>query len=558
VLQEGEFEKVGDEMTRRVNVGVFPLEVPPLRDRREDIPEPAAHFVRRACQRFHVPAPRFTERELERARQHDWPGNVRELQNVIERAVIVAAGGPLVLDLPQSKAPVSATPLSQDVIPEAEWRRREVANLRAALEQAKQRISGPGGAGRKEPYYHPSVVSLLLPALTLAQTLTEYHLPPDKLQQAEALYQTRVAIYVIGSLYGIAVIALLLVSGAGGKFRDWAEAYSHRRFLQAGMFAPLLLLSLDLLNVPVSIYSHHLQLTYGLSIQSWASWLGDWLKGECLTILLATLLIGGLYTLLRRYPRRWWLYGWFASIPVTVLLVFIQPVFVDPLFNEFAPLAEKQPQLIPELEKVIRRGGLTIGRDRMFEMKASDKVTTYNAYVTGIGASKRVVVWDTTSKDLTIPETMFVFGHEQGHYVLNHIWQGIGLSIAGLLVAFYLADRLMHALITHWGARLRIRNLQDWASFPLFLLLFSLFSLAGQPIASFCSRSMEHQADVYALEMIHGLVPDAAQVAARTEQKLGEKSLSYPYPDPLFVFWTYSHPPTADRLRFAARYRPAK
>ncbi len=173
VLQEGEFERVGDEMTRRVNVrviaatnrdlrheiaagrfrldlyyrlGVFPLEVPPLRDRREDIPELAAHFVRQACQRFHVPAPRFTERELERARQYDWPGNVRELQNVMERAVILAAGGPLTLDLPGAPARSAPAPVSQEVIPEAEWRRREVANLQAALTQAKQRISGPGGA----------------------------------------------------------------------------------------------------------------------------------------------------------------------------------------------------------------------------------------------------------------------------------------------------------------------------------------------------------------------------------------------------------------------------
>ena len=130
VLQEGEFERVGDEATRRVNVrvvaatnrdlrqeaeegrfrldlfyrlGVFPMEVPPLRDRREDIPELAAYFVRQACARFHVPEPRLIERELDRARQYDWPGNVRELQNVVERAVILAQDGMLTFDLPQPK-----------------------------------------------------------------------------------------------------------------------------------------------------------------------------------------------------------------------------------------------------------------------------------------------------------------------------------------------------------------------------------------------------------------------------------------------------------------------
>jgi len=174
VLQEGEFERVGDETTRRVNVrviaatnrdlrkeaaesrfrldlfyrlGVFPLEVPPLRERLEDIPELAAYFVRQACMRFHVPEPRLIERELERARQYDWPGNVRELQNMIERAVILASGGSLTLDLPQVKSTVSAASLfTTDVIPEAEWRERERANIVAALKKSGFRVSGKGGA----------------------------------------------------------------------------------------------------------------------------------------------------------------------------------------------------------------------------------------------------------------------------------------------------------------------------------------------------------------------------------------------------------------------------
>ena len=177
VLQEGEFERVGDETTRRVNVrvvaatnrdlrqevaegrfrldlyyrlGVFPLEVPPLRDRREDIPELAAYFVRQACARFRVPESRLSERELERAGQYDWPGNVRELQNVVERAVILAAGGPLTFELPQpvhAAVATAATPApARDVIPEVEWRRRERANVVAALEKSGYRVSGEGGA----------------------------------------------------------------------------------------------------------------------------------------------------------------------------------------------------------------------------------------------------------------------------------------------------------------------------------------------------------------------------------------------------------------------------
>ena len=167
---------------------------------------------------------------------------------------------------------------------------------------------------------------------------------------------------------------------------------------------------------------------------------------------------------------------------MVLLLIFIGPIFIAPLFNTFAPLEERQPALIPELEKVMARGGLSIERSRMFEMQASEKVTTYNAYVTGIGASKRVVVWDNTSRDLTIPETMFVFGHEQGHYVLHHIWLSIGFAIVGLLLQLYLASRLLGGLLARFGPRWGVRGIDDWASLPVLLLLLSVFSLVAQPV----------------------------------------------------------------------------
>jgi transcriptional regulator with GAF, ATPase, and Fis domain len=176
VLQEGEFERVGDERTTRVNVrvvaatnrdlkrevaegrfrldlyyrlGVFPMEIPPLRDRREDIPTLVTHFLRLASTRFHVPLPRVRRQDLDRAHAYDWPGNVRELQNAVERAVIVATGGTATLDLPAGRvmapAPRSAA-VATDVVPEVEWRRRERANVLAALRQAGFRVSGRGGA----------------------------------------------------------------------------------------------------------------------------------------------------------------------------------------------------------------------------------------------------------------------------------------------------------------------------------------------------------------------------------------------------------------------------
>jgi STE24 endopeptidase len=386
--------------------------------------------------------------------------------------------------------------------------------------------------------------------------ITEYRLPPDKLAKSEALYRTESVMLVVDTIYGIAVLTILLMFGISRRFRDWAERASRRRFVQAIIFAPLLLLTMDVLSLPLSIYGHHLQQSYGLSVQGWGSWFWDWTKAEIVGTLIGTLLVWGLYAFLRRSPTRWWFYSWLASIPFLLLFVLIKPVFIDPLFNKFDSLESKQPQLIPELEKVMHRGGLDIDRSRMFEMQASDKVTTYNAYVTGIGSSKRVVVWDNTSRDLTIPETLFVFGHEQGHYVLHHIWIGLSASVLALLIMLYAAYRLIGRALARWGQRWGVRGVEDFASLPALLLVFTIFSLLTQPASAAFSRYLEHQADIYGLEVTHGLVPDSSQAAAHAFQKLGEKALSYPNPNPLYVFWAFDHPPVADRVRFAAAYQP--
>ncbi|MGE0816159.1 MAG: M48 family metallopeptidase [Vicinamibacterales bacterium] len=386
--------------------------------------------------------------------------------------------------------------------------------------------------------------------------ITGYHLPPDKLARAEALYTTHVAMLVVGTIYGFATLLLVLFARVAPRFRDLAERTSDRRFTRLLVFAPLFLLTLDVLGLPLGVYGHHLDVTYGLSVQGWGSWFWDWTKGELISLVLGTLLVWGLYVLLRRSPTRWWFYGWLGLIPLILLLILIGPIYIAPLFNTFSPLEEKQPQLVPELEKVMARGGLSIERSRMFEMQASEKVTTYNAYVTGIGASKRVVVWDNTAREMSVPETMFVFGHEMGHYVLQHVWLSLGVAIGALLVQLYLAHLMLGGILARWGPRWAIRDVADVASLPVLILLLSVFSLVAQPAAAAYSRYLEHQADIYGLEVTHGLSADSSQAAAHAFQKLGEKALTYPTPNPLYVFWAFDHPPVNERVRFALDYRP--
>jgi STE24 endopeptidase len=405
---------------------------------------------------------------------------------------------------------------------------------------------------------------LFITTSALAQTpivppdrvITSYTLPADKLAKAAALYTVGVRLLIVDTVFGFLILLAFLYGRIGPRFRDFAERVTSGVRKQGFISVPLVLLLLLILQLPLEMYGHRLSLAYGLSIQGWGSWFADWTKSLALLLFLFTLAITGAYALMRRSRRLWWLWFWFISIPVVVFIVFISPVVVEPMFNHFEPLAPRQPQLVEEIEKVTQRGGLTIPRDRMYEMRASEKVTTLNAYVSGLAASKRVVVWDNTIKDMTIPQTLYVFGHEMGHYVLNHIWKGIAFTLVLLFIGLYLGARAAEWSVRRFGSRFGIRSLNDWASLPLLILIFSLFSFFMGPIGSAYSRHLEHQADQYGLEVIHGIVANPNQTAAQSFQALGENSLDYPYPSGLLILWTYDHPAIPDRLQYVLNYKP--
>ncbi len=408
----------------------------------------------------------------------------------------------------------------------------------------------------------PAVAEPPTPSQPLAQEqnrevkVTEYTLPPDKLAKAEALYKTRTVLYLFGMVFGIAVLWILLKLRVAPALRDLAERVSKNSFLQTLIFVPLLMLLIAVISLPIDVYQHHISLAYGLSVQGWGSWAADQCKAEAVSLVIMVPTVFALFRIIRKSPQRWWFYFWLLTLPFLVLLIFIAPVILDPMFNTFEPLEKTQPQLVEQIEKVIQRGGFTIPRDRMFEMQASAKVTTYNAYVTGIGSTKRVVVWDNTTRDLTVPETLFVFGHEMGHYVLNHVYKGLAFGAVLLLAGFWLGRRMVLATLARWGEAWRIRGLDDLAALPVLMLALSLLSFVGEPIGNAFSRHIEHQADIYGLEVTHGLFPNNGAVAASSFQKLGEKSYDYPTPNPLLVFWSYTHPPIADRVRFSREYDP--
>jgi Zn-dependent protease with chaperone function len=229
---------------------------------------------------------------------------------------------------------------------------------------------------------------------------------------------------------------------------------------------------------------------------------------------------------------------------------------IDPLFHKFEPLQQKDPALTAALEQMVQRAGQSIPPDRMYWMGAAEKTTGLNAYVTGFGASKRIVVWDTTIAKMNTPQIVFVAGHEMGHYVLQHIPKGLTFFAVLLLILFYIGYRCVGWVLATWGPGWGIRGLQDWASLPVLFFLLTLFLFIVNPIASGVSRYLEHQADQYGLEVTHGLTPDSGQVAAQAFQILGEVDLGDPDPNPVQVFLFYDHPTIPDRIRFSLTYDP--
>ena len=386
--------------------------------------------------------------------------------------------------------------------------------------------------------------------------ITAYTLPPDLYTKAHRLNRIRFRLALLGFIYGIAVLWLILRWKLAPKYRNWSERFSSKGFLQSALFCPLLLLTIAILTLPLDIYGEWVEKKYGISIQGWASWSWDWIKAELISLVIGTILIWLLYVVIRRNARRWWFYFWLITLPIGVFLFFLQPLVIDPMFHKFEPLQQKDPALTASLEQMVSRAGQNIPPERMFWMGAGEKTTDLNAYVTGIGASKRIVVWDTTIAKMNTPQIVFVAGHEMGHYVLQHIPKGLAFFAVLLLIAFYVGYRTIGWLLARWSSRWEIRGLQDWASLPVLLLLLSVFLFVINPIGLAFSRYLEHQADQYGLEVTHGLTPDSGQIAAQAFQVLGEVGLSDPDPNPINVFLFYSHPPISDRVRFCLTYDP--
>lgn len=389
-----------------------------------------------------------------------------------------------------------------------------------------------------------------------AQIISSYSPSPEHYQKAVAYCSARYRHFFVNALWGMLIPLLILRVGLAPRLRDWAERVSSRRFLRVVLYAPALFVTIAILMLPSDLWDQTVERRFGLSVQAWSSWLTDWLTSLVIVLIVATLLTSLLYAVIRRSSRRWWFYFWLASIPVVLAVFFVEPLVIDPLFFKFTPLQASQPALVAELERVIEHGGMHIPPKRMFEMNASSKLTSLNAYVAGFGGSKRAVIWDTTLQKASTPEVLFVFGHEMGHYVLHHIPKEFSIDAGLLFVLLYASFRLAVWMFTRSGRRWGLRGLDDLASLPLLIFVLTVLAFLATPAFNAVSRYFEHEADRFGLEVIHGIVPHQGQVAARFFERSGEINLADPNPTRFVKIWFFDHPTRPERVHFAVTYDP--
>jgi Zn-dependent protease with chaperone function len=371
---------------------------------------------------------------------------------------------------------------------------------------------------------------------------------PPASDKAMAYYRSGNVLWAITLVWSIALMVLILATGFSATLRDWSQQVGRRWFFTLVIYWVLFNLITNLADLPRAYYEEFVrQHAYGLSNQTLSKWWTDTLKSFAVSCIVGSLVVWVPYLLLRKSPRRWWLYTGLAMIPFIIVGNLVAPIWIAPLFNKFEPMRDKA--LEAQILSMADRAG--IEGSRVFEVNKSVDTKTLNAYVAGMFSTKRIVLWDTIIKRMTERELLFVMGHEMGHYVLGHIWYGVAFSSLLIVASLYAAYRTAGAVLARWGPRFGFTTLADVASLPLLLLLVSIFSLIVTPLSLAFTRHVEHEADRFGLE-----ITQTNHSAGMAFVKLQEDALANPRPGLLFKLWREGHPPLGERIDFVNEYHP--
>jgi STE24 endopeptidase len=361
----------------------------------------------------------------------------------------------------------------------------------------------------------------------------------ERLRRIAEYTQERTRFSMVREFVRDTALGVFLFGGLLGAYDRFVAGLSDSPLVRGVLFFLLLTLGSAVLSIPFSLYSSfRIEARHGFNRMSLPLFFGDWVKGTLLSALLVAGLAAGALWLVGYAPERWWLYVWLLIVGVSLLLTFLTPYVIEPLFFQMKPL--HVPGLEQEVRALAERAGVHVSR--VLEVDASRRSSHSNAYFTGIGAVKRVVLFDTLFGHMSHGEILAILAHELGHWRKRHVLLRTVWSFAVTLVALYLAFRL-----ASWDAVPALVGLED-ASLPARLVVLgvvaSVVTFPLTPLSSYWSRRHEWQADAFATELQR-----RPQDLASALQKLASENLSNLHPHPLYAAFYYSHPPMPERIR---------
>lgn len=348
-------------------------------------------------------------------------------------------------------------------------------------------------------------------------------------------------------LWGIRLILqfliplLFLTSKLSQKISLWASD-GRGLFLSGLLYGIIFFGLIFLINLPLNYYSSYvLPHKYGLSNQTLLRWLEVNIKGFAINDVIISLFLWIPYMILFNSPKTWWLQLGLIIIPIIIFMTFISPLVIDPIFNKYTSI--KDEKLGQEIVKLLEKSD--IADAEIFMVDKSKDTKNMNAYMTGISKSKRIVLWDNTINNLTEDEVLSITAHEIGHYVHGHIWKSILFSSFGSILLIFLLYVSSNWILDLSYGSFGFKNIYNFASLPLLLLVLNVFTFLGNPITNYISRYMEIEADQYEITLT-----EDRESAVSAMEKLYVQSLGIPRPSKLYKLWYHTHPTLEERIEF--------
>ena len=346
-------------------------------------------------------------------------------------------------------------------------------------------------------------------------------------------------------LYGAIISLILLSLRWSAMMRDLAERITRRKPLQTFLYWLEYAIVTFILGFPLAFYEGYVrEHKYGLATQTFGPWFNDQLKGLAVGIVLGGLITVLLFGIVRRLQKSWWIWGAVVTWAFMIFVALISPVYIFPIFNKLTLLND--PKLTAPILSLARANG--IPAHDVWQIDASRQTTRMSANVSGFGKTMRITLNDNLIRRGSSEEIQAVLGHEMGHYVLNHVYKGIGFFLIVIVIGFVFLKRSLDWSLARWGGKWQIRDVGDPAILPLVILLASLFFFVLTPVLNTFVRTQEYEADMYGLNASRQ--PDGfAQGAIH----LGEYRKMSPGPIEEWVF--FDHPSGRNRIYAAMRWK---